>query len=151
MYLKTCLIIYYSYHHGNTEKIANVMAETASAKLCPVDKINTVNMDEYEIIGFGSGIAYSKHYDKLLNAVSELNLKGKNVFVFSTSGTGNVKNNSALIELLKNAGASVIDSFACKGYDTFGPFKLVGGVAKGHPNDNDIATAKQFIERIVKQ
>ena len=59
--MKTCLIIYYSYHHGNTEKIANSMAEASNAKVCPLDKINTVNLQEYEIIGFGAGIAYGKH------------------------------------------------------------------------------------------
>ena len=28
--------------------------------------------------------------------------------------------------------------FGCKGYDTFGPFKLFGGIAKGHPDEDDI-------------
>ena len=147
--MKTCLIIYYSYHHGNTEKIANSMAEVSNAKVCTIDKMNTVNMDDYEIIGFGSGIAFGKHYDKFLNVVCRLQFKEKNVFVFSTSGTGNKKYNSALIELLKNAGVSVVDDFTCKGYDTYGPFKIIGGISKGHPDNDDIAAAKQFIQRIV--
>lgn len=147
--MKTCLIIYYSYHHGNTEKIANSMAEISHAKICTIDKIDTVNLQEYDIIGFGAGIAYGKHYDKLLQAVKRIQLQGKNVFVFSTSGMGNVKYNASLIELLKNAGAAVVGSFACKGFDTYGPFKLVGGVAKGHPNNDDFAAAKQFIQKIV--
>lgn len=147
--MKTCLIVYYSYHHGNTEKVANSMAKISNAKVCTIDKINTVNMQEYDIIGFGAGIAYGTHYDKLLQAVGRLNLQGKNVFVFSTSGMGNVKYNSSLIELLKNAGATVVGSFACKGFDTYGPFKLVGGIAKGHPDNDDLAAAKQFIQKIV--
>ncbi len=28
--------------------------------------------------------------------------------------------------------------FGCKGYDAFGPFKLFGGIAKGHPDEDDI-------------
>ena len=147
--MKKCLMIYYSYHHGNTEKIANSMAEVSNAQVCTIDKINTINMDDYEIIGFGSGIAYSKHYDKLLKAVSQLDLQGKKAFVFSTSGMGKDNFNSTLIGLLNNAGASIVGSFACKGYDTFGPFKVIGGVSKGHPDDDDIAAAKQFIQRIV--
>lgn len=147
--MKTCLIIYYSYHHRNTEKIVNSMAEISNAKLYTIDKINTLNMQEYDIIGFGSGIANGKHYDKLLQAVGRINLQGKNVFVFSTSGMGNVKYNSSLIELLKNAGATVVGNFACKGFDTYGPFKLIGGIAKGHPDNDDIAAAKQFIQKIV--
>ncbi|HAP20133.1 MAG TPA: flavodoxin, partial [Lachnospiraceae bacterium] len=35
--------------------------------------------------------------------------------------------------------------FGCKGYDTFGPFKLVGGIAKGHPDGNDLKAAVSFV------
>lgn len=148
--MKKCLIIYYSYHHGNTEKIANAMAEISDAKVCTIDEISAINIQEYETIGFGSGIAHGRHYDKLLNAVSRLDLQGKETFVFSTSGTGRDNYNSALIKLLNNSGASVIGSFACKGYDTYGPFKFIGGVAKGHPNINDFTNAKKFIQHITK-
>ena len=33
-----------------------------------------------------------------------------------------------------------------KGYDTFGPFKLVGDIAKGHPDDKDIRNAVEFVK-----
>ena len=42
--------------------------------------------------------------------------------------------------------ASVVGKFGCKGYDTFGPFKLVGGIAKGHPDDIDIQNAVGFVK-----
>ncbi|MVB12767.1 Flavodoxin domain protein [Caprobacter fermentans] len=147
--MKKCLILYDSYHHGNTEKIARAMAEQANAKICTIDKVPTVRTEEYEIIGFGAGIAYGRPYDKMLKAAARFSLQGKAVFVFSTSGMGKAKYNSALIELLKNAGASLVGSFACKGYDTYGPIKMVGGIAKGHPDEEDVAAAKQFIQRIV--
>ena len=44
--------------------------------------------------------------------------------------------------------ASVIGKFGCKGYDTFGPFKLVGGIAKGHPNEEDMKNAADFVKGI---
>ena len=34
------------------------------------------------------------------------------------------------------------------GYDTFGPFKLVGGIAKGHPDEDDIKNAVEFVTRL---
>ena len=34
-----------------------------------------------------------------------------------------------------------LEKFGCKGYDTFGPFKLVGGIAKDHPNEEDMKNA----------
>ncbi|WP_411676542.1 flavodoxin family protein [Caproicibacter sp.] len=147
--MKKCLILYESYHHGNTEKIARAMAEQANAKVCTIDKVHTVRVEEYEIIGFGAGIAYARPYDKMLKAAAQLNLQGKAVFVFSTSGMGKAKYNSALVELLKNAGASLVGTFACKGYDTFGPIKMIGGIAKGHPDEKDIAAAKRFIQQMV--
>ena len=32
------------------------------------------------------------------------------------------------------------------GFDTFGPFKLVGGIAKGHPDEDEIRGAVEFYE-----
>mgnify|MGYP004551462431 CR=1 FL=1 len=37
-----------------------------------------------------------------------------------------------------------------KGYDTFGSFKLIGGVAKGHPNDKELGAAVDFFENLLK-
>ena len=33
-----------------------------------------------------------------------------------------------------------------QGYDTFGPFKLVGGLAKGHPKERDLEQARAFYQ-----
>ena len=41
---------------------------------------------------------------------------------------------------------SVVGKFGCKGYDTFGPFKLVGGIAKGHPDEEDMKNAVDFVK-----
>lgn len=125
------------------------MAEASNARVCPLVEIDTVNLQEYEMIGFGAGIAYGKHYDRLLQAVGRLNLQGKRVFVFSTSGMSNIKYNVSLINLLKDLGATVVGDFTCKGFDTYGPIKLIGGLSKGHPDNNDIAAAKQFILKIL--
>ena len=34
------------------------------------------------------------------------------------------------------------------GYDTFGPFKLVGGLAKGHPTADEIRKAVEFYKNL---
>ena len=41
-------------------------------------------------------------------------------------------------------------AFHCKGYDTFGPFKIIGGIAKKHPDEKDLANACVFFENILK-
>ncbi|MEE1099963.1 MAG: hypothetical protein U0K86_00580 [Agathobacter sp.] len=38
------------------------------------------------------------------------------------------------IAIINNKNCPIIGKFSCKGYDTYGPFKLVGGIAKSHPN-----------------
>lgn len=42
----------------------------------------------------------------------------------------------------------MLGEFSCKGYDTFGPFKLVGGIAKGHPDERDLENARKFYREI---
>ena len=149
--MKRCLMVYDSYHHGNTKKIAAAMAEASGAELCSVDDLDGKKLQDYELIGFGAGIAYGKHYDKLLKAAGTLDLRGRTVFVFSTSGSGKSEsNNATLIELLKKSGADIAGSFACKGFDTAGPFKLIGGIAKGHPDAADLEAARKFALEMLK-
>ncbi|HEX2938597.1 MAG TPA: hypothetical protein VHO66_06735, partial [Ruminiclostridium sp.] len=57
-------------------------------------------------------------------------------------------NNKTLCDIIKIKGGEIAGSFNCRGYDTYGPFKLVGGIAKGHPNENDFAEAEDFIKEI---
>ena len=39
---------------------------------------------------------------------------------------------------------TIVGRFSCKGFDTFGPFKMIGGVSKGHPDEKDIAAVVEF-------
>ena len=54
----------------------------------------------------------------------------------------------ALRRIAVKKGCPVLGEFSCKGYDTFGPFKLVGGIAKGHPDEQDFANARKFYCKI---
>jgi flavodoxin len=47
-------------------------------------------------------------------------------------------------ELLMNRGFSVVGEFSCKGWNTWGPLKLVGGTNKGRPNAEDLEEARAF-------
>ena len=40
--------------------------------------------------------------------------------------------------------------FACKGLNTAGPLKLIGGIAKDRPNSEDLQAAKTFAQNIIK-
>ena len=63
---------------------------------------------------------------------------------------GGSANYKSIEQILDKKHASVDGKFGCKGYDTFGPFKLVGGIAKGHPDDKDIQNAVEFVKDLKK-
>lgn len=59
--------------------------------------------------------------------------------------TGGAK---ALTEIAREKNCPIRGEFSCKGYDTFGSFKLVGSIAKGHPDERDLENARSFFRQI---
>ena len=137
-------IVYTSVHHGNTEKLVKRIAEECQVDLIDAIKQMNADLDDYDMIGFASGIYYSKFHQSILK-FSEENLSAdKKVFLICTyGGSANYK---SIEQILDKKHASVVGKFGCKGYDTFGPFKLVGGIAKGHPNEEDMKNATDFVK-----
>ena len=55
-------ICYFSYHHGNTLKVAEAMAEAGDVDLIDLRIRQTVHLEEYDCIGLASGIyGFSVH------------------------------------------------------------------------------------------
>lgn len=143
--MKTLLVVE-STHCGNTLKIANAMAEVAPITITDTEKAKEINLSEFDLVGFGSGIYMGKHDKKILDFVENLSEDKSYTFVFSTSGGADFNdNNKALIELLKKKNKIVLGSFACKALDKFFVLKLLGGINKGLPNEQDFNNAKSFI------
>ena len=132
-------------------KIAEAMAEAAPITIVDVDDAERYNVRNYDIIGYGSGIYAGKFGKKILNHVDNNTADLKNVFLFSTSGTGKEKYNESLVDYLNQSGKNVLGSFACKGLCKWFIFALVGGIAKGHPNMEDFESAQVFIEQIIEK
>jgi flavodoxin len=141
------LVIYTSIHHGNTKKIAERIAGVLNAKLLKTDEVSDLKiLREYDLIGFGSGIYGFRHHKSLLELVDRLpNQKNKKTFIFSTSGSwAGTKFHKALSKRLLDKGFDIIGEFSCKGYDTFGPLRFIGGMNKGRPNEKDLVDAEEF-------
>ena len=137
-------IVYASVHHGNTEKLVKRIAEECQVDLIDTVKQQKADLSDYDMIGFASGIYFSKFHQSILK-FAEGNLpEDKKVFLICTYGGS--ENYKSIEQTLKKKHASVIGKFGCKGYDTFGPFKLVGGIAKGHPNEEDMKNAVDFVK-----
>jgi len=139
------LIVYASVHHQNTEKVAKVIAEVLGADLVPISQAQPDTLTAYDLIGFGSGIYFTKFHKALLQFVEALPaVTRKRAFIFSTSGEGGIQRHATLKERLMNRGFSIVGDFSCKGWNTWGPLKLVGGTNKGRPNEKDLEGAREF-------
>jgi len=80
------LIVYVSYHHHNTEKAAQVIADELGADLVPIGQLQP-EIVTYDLIGFGSGIYGGKFHQTLIRFVEALpSATEKQAFVFSTCG-----------------------------------------------------------------
>jgi flavodoxin len=145
------LIICFSYHHKNTEKIASVFAKTLNAEIKTPSEVDHTALSEYDLVGFGSGIVYGKHHKLLLDFADKLpQVTNKKAFIFSTSGqTGNgPKFHKNLREKLESKGFGIAGEFNCAGFDTFAILKIVGGIQKGHPNEDDLKQAETFAQSL---
>jgi len=147
------LIVLYSYHHLNTEKIAKVFAGVLDADIKLPKDFNHEEIGNYDIIGFGSGIYSSKHHESLIELADELpQVNNKKVFIFSTGGmTGKskaAKDHSILRQKLQAKGYIILNEFQCKGFNT-NRLKLFGGINKGRPNTDDLKHAEDFAKNLV--
>ena len=49
---------------------------------------------------------------------------------------------------MKENNCREVGRYQCKGFDTYGPFKLVGGIQKGHPDEDELKAAVDFYKSI---
>jgi len=143
------LIIYISVHHGNTEKVAKVIANILDADLLQVKQADASMLEQYDLIGFGSGIYFFRHHRRLLDFVEKLPmLRNKRAFIFSTSGLRKIpfvhNFDKPLKVKLQRKGFDIIGEFSCRGYDTSKAAMVVGGINKGRPNAKDLKQAEDF-------
>ncbi len=145
-------IIYASIHHQNTEKIALVIGEEMGANVFNINNFNIEEIKDSKVVGLGSGIYYSKFHQKIIDIASLPFMKGKDVFIFSTSGVrSNIITNRGhkhIKNILKEKGVNLIGEFECRGFDTYGPLKMIGGMNKGKPDEKDIENAKEFARKL---
>jgi flavodoxin len=156
-----CLLIVYSYHHNNTQKVAEVMAKVLDAEIKTPQQTNPEELQNYDLVGFGSGIDSGKNYPELLDFASKLpQVANKKAFVVSTSGmpvgvSGQQKVeeytnkcHTALKATLQSKGYTIVGEFGCAGFNTNKFLKYFGGINKGRPNEEDLKNAEVFAEKL---
>lgn len=138
-------IIFYSKHHGNTKKLLDaIVAADPEVELIDATEKHEVDLSKHERIGFASGIYYNKFAEHVLN-FAKVNLPtGKDVFFIATAGNPTKSCFNSIAEVTKAKHCNELGRYISKGFDTYGPFKLVGGLQKGHPTEEEIQGAVAF-------
>jgi flavodoxin len=154
------LLVLFSYYHNNTEKIANVFAKVLDAQIKTPQQINPEELQEYSLIGFGSGIYDYKHHRVLLDLADKLpQVTNRKAFIFSNSGvrvdsrvfTNAREFHTPLRQKLQSKGYMIVDEFNCAGFNTNKFLKLFGGMNKGRPNAEDLKDAEEFAQNLQKK
>lgn len=142
-------IIYYSKHHGNTKALLDYISAKHDVTL--IDAVNATqeNLEGCDAVGFSSGIYYSKFHKSVLKFAENALPDGKKVFFIYTYGAKKDGYTKAIREAVSKHSAEIVGEYGCYGFNTFGPFKLIGGIAKGHPDKSELDGALKFFEGII--
>ncbi len=141
------IIIYASTHHGNTRKVVEAIAKEYDVETIDATAVKEKDLSGYDLIGFASGI-YAGRFHQAIQKFAKNNLPAnKKIFFLSTSAM-NKDFSASMKDALKGKDAQILGYFSCFGYNTFGPFKLIGGTSKGHPNEEDIKNALTFYRNL---
>ena len=129
------------------------MANVLGAELMRVAQVDINMLAEYDLIGFGSGIYFGKFHKSLMELVDKLpRLENKEAFIFSTSGLRKMRFihdfDKPLKEKLKHKGLNIVGEFSCRGFDTSQAAKIIGGLHKGRPNEEDLEQAENFAKSL---
>ena len=144
------VIIYASTHHGNTRKVVEAISNEFNVELVDATKVHEWDLSQYDLIGFASGIFFAKFAKPVLE-FARTNLPAKKkVFLIATAGNPMDLNFHSIADIVSEMRCREVGRFQCKGFDTYGPFKLVGGIQKGHPDQKDLRAAVEFYKEILE-
>lgn len=150
----TTAIVYYSQHHGNTKKLLDaIKAADPSVELIDVVASPSADLSSYDRIGFVSGVYFSAFAKQIISYADAHLPEGKPLFYIYTHGAPGGNFLKAMREVAARKQCRELGEYRCQGFDTFGPFKLVGGIAKGHPTEDEIKAAVEFhkpMEKILR-
>ena len=141
-------IVYYSKHHGNTKKLLDAIAEKNEVTLIDVTEQPEADLSAYDRIGLASGIYYNNFAKQLITFCEAYLPEKKDVFFIYTHGAPKGMFLTAIRKITEQKKCKEIGSYHCLGYDTFGPFKLLGGIAKGHPTEEELKEAVSFYQNL---
>lgn len=146
---KKIVIIYASTHHRNTYKLVKAISDKYPIDIIDATQESNVNLQDYDVIGFASGIDFGKFYETIETIAKEKLPMEKKVFFLYTCAKDRRGFTDSIREIATEKNADILGEYGCKGFNTYGPWKAIGGMNKNHPTKDEIGQAVAFFERYV--
>ena len=138
-------VVYYSHHHGNTKKLLDALPEDVTLREA---EGKDTDLSAYGRIGFASGIYGGSFAPQVLEFAKKYLPEGKDVFFAATAAMKLKGHFKAIRRVCEGKNCRVLGEYLCQGYNTFGPFKLVGGTSKGHPTKEETDAFRAFYDAL---
>ena len=107
-------------------------------------------MSPYDLIGFASRIDFGKFYTSMEQFLKNNLPENKKVFFLYTCAKKNPKFTERIKREALERGAVIMGEYGCRGYNTYGPWRIIGGMNKNHPSKEELEDAVLFYEDILK-
>ena len=147
--MKQTVILYASVHHGNTRKVTEHLARQEGVTAVDLLHDPLPDLGSYDLVGFASGIYFQAMHQRMRQALDQAVFRpGQAVFFLYTCGAPLGDGAKGLKKILAQKGIPWAGTFRCRGYDTYGPFGKLGGIAKGHPSPRDLDRAAAFLRQL---
>jgi flavodoxin/ferredoxin len=147
------LIIHFS-QTGNTLTVAKSIAEGIreaghSCQLVRLADVDTSRLADYDLVGLGCPVFYYKEPLNVRDFMEDLpDLQGKHWFVFCSHGSVLATTMISMTDRLTRRGIVVVG-----GFDTYSdatlPFYPYPTLTTGHPDESDLAQARDFGREVV--
>ena len=143
-------IIYASTHHGNTRKLVEAIAEKYDIVQIDATKQQHADLIDYDLIGFASGIDFGKFYGSVEQFLQNNLPENKQVFFLYTCAKVSSRFTATIKEKALKREAIITGEYGCRGFNTYGPWRLIGGMNKNHPSEEEIHEALMFYKSLLK-
>ena len=143
-------IVYSSTHHGNTRKLVEGIANKFEITIIDANCCQRADLSAYDCIGFASGIDFGRFYDSVISFLKKNLPENKRIFFLYTCAKTSRRFTETICKEAVKKDSIILGEYGCKGYNTYGPWKYLGGMNRNHPNTQDVEGAILFLESIVK-
>ncbi|VUW97687.1 flavodoxin [Streptococcus constellatus] len=146
-------LLYASVHHKNTKKVVDYIERNFGYEMDVIDITQNkyYDLSKSEYIIFASGIYFGTMHKSIIEYINDTDLSGKKIILCYTCGIRYKDYVNSLGIKLNNKDAKYMGSCYCRGYDTYGFLKKIGGIAKGHPNEEDCYRVLNEIRKLIEK